>query len=310
MNIKTNLTTIFLMFCLNCFHILNAASQYECIIISCAQDGDKFQPERMNIKGQICGHINSKAAVWSQDEGVIELNDFSGWNSYAKDINDKGFVAGFLDKSDSQQVICFVWNPWTNEFILGPEGLIPHAINSQNQIVGREDVHSLANNKFFLWDTLAFSLIPYRPCDINDNGEILEKSIEQKIQKHIPNTNFSVSELNNYGAVVGTMYLKSSIAFVYTNDSFSLLPLPKSPGTSTWGHSINNKGQVVGQFSDGKLIGGGCLWCENKFFDLNKLITNQDIYIINTCQINDSSYILAVGDFKNKIVLILMKPIF
>jgi probable HAF family extracellular repeat protein len=230
----------------------------------------------------------TRAFFW-QDGGMQDLGTLGGSDAAAFLINERGQVVGWSYTS-SVPIICFqsipiklatgsfVWDKESGMTDLGGLGgicTLAEAINRRGQIVGTSDFQGDTAFHAFIWDG-----------SMHDLGGSLGGTISQGFA------------LNDAGVAVGFASLPGDTIIHATlwsgiGKMTDLGVVGNDPCSSA--HSINAKGQVVGEGSDCfNPPDRSFFWDDGAIFDLNALIPpGSPLYVQSADAINDRGEIAA-----------------
>ena len=245
--------------------------------------------EDLNDQGQVVGalgdysggynHNGLSGFLWSQNQGFTDLGTFGGDTTFPYGINNLSQVVGNAYKANGES-LAFLWSKSTGLTDIGQLG-IPYfgdnasranAINDQGQVVGT------SNTEGFLWTkSTGFTIIP----GIRSGGVF-------------------PSDINNAGQVVGSSGNASngSTAFLWSESTGSPTDLTPFGGPYAGASAINDMGQVVGSFNEGRQA---FIWNKNTgITDIGKLSQGNSYVFPN--DINNSNQVvgysqIASGDF-------------
>ncbi len=228
----------------------------------------------INASGQVVGSTLNKAARW--DSGSVTLLDTpSGRQSRATAINNHGDVVG--------------------------------------QIYSRSSASEAAR-----WGSLGLTTLPGLAAtgesvatDINDGGQIVGSAATSSAQTHavlwqngiaadlgtLGGSQSVATAINDSGNVVGFSTLAGeTVTHGFLWDGVAMLDLASPAGNSrAW--SVNNRGQVVGDFFAPSGRQHALLWEDNLATDLNSLVDNLPLgWLLATAQgINDRGQIAVIA---------------
>jgi probable HAF family extracellular repeat protein len=241
------------------------------------------QVEAVNKFGQVCGFTlgsGGRAFVWSETTGTVYLpSPGVGYGGgIPQDINDAGWVAGSFSSVSSNESVL-----WRNGLAIDLDGASDGSItpklesatgvNNAGQITGHGWLR-LPNNQLihnaYLWQngtavllgTLRGDDVESFGYDINDRGEIVGQSTRSNSMRSgfVWSAGTGMQELagedafprsiNNLGQIVGAAVTANGWhAYLWQNrqaiDLNSMVP-SNSGWELEWGHSINDRGEIVG----------------------------------------------------------------
>jgi probable HAF family extracellular repeat protein len=233
--------------------------------------------ENGEIDPLLPGIPEARAVLWQHGQ-IIDLGTFGGNESMVAAVNSRGQVAGaalnttpdpfslidflYCLSSNGTQARAFLWQDGQKQD-LGTLGTgndaLPAFVNEAGQVAGYAYTNSIPNPTTglptfhpFLWD---------KKKGMQDLGSFGGTAV------------FTVSGLNQYGEVVGTMTLPGDATWdPFLWDGEKLIDLGGFGGDHNWGNWINEAGDVVGQGSfPGDQIFHGFLWKKGKMTDLGLL---------------------------------------
>jgi len=251
-------------------------------------------PNAMNNAGQMTGafgNSGSTAFLWSSDgtpDGTLvrDLGNLGGEQTYGRDINDSGVVAGESQSGYNGRVFAVIWKNGSGPQKLGTLGgswTIAYFINESGQVTGAGRLPGANRSHAFFWR--------------NDGSPMQDLG-------SLGGPNSSPSALNDAGQVAGVADKKSGAthAFAWLNDGTAMKDLGTLGGSSSSASDINFYGQVTGSAA---LAGGAShafLWRNDgtKIQDLNSLIDSADplkahVTLTSGAFINDAGDIVAYG---------------
>jgi len=236
------------------------------------------------------------AALW-QNGTIRDLGTLGGPASYAYFIDGGGQVAGVSYIRPQQPVQPpgtplwpdgvplihpFFWENgrMTDIGTLGGVFAFADAMNSVGQVVGRSDLRGDEAMHAFRWSK-------GKMIDLGTIGDAIS----------------APSSINDLGAVVGFLVGADRIGGFLWRDGV-MTDLGTLPGlTCTFPHSINNKGQVVGDADNCNFGVGGTVWLWQDgvgFVDLNALLPpGTDMHLLEANFIDDRGEIVGEGLLPN-----------
>jgi probable HAF family extracellular repeat protein len=301
-----------------------------------ALGGIESYPFDINNLGQVVGSYSladtppgtPRSFIWF-DDTMTDLGDFTGEDFYGLSLNDFGHIAGYIftdTLSYPVSVAAYYDLKQVTELKFDP-GIQGQAwgINNQGQIAGRvSSVFPRGNNHAVLWDDLT-------PVDIGTLGGYTSEAFainndgivvgfadnemgKPEAFKYENEELFGLStlggdvshavDINDLGQIVGYSVSNNNTqhAFIWENgqmrDLGQLVKIPNvDPNTiGSFAFGINNKGDVVGQYS-----GQAALWRGGKVFNLNACRTdNTAISVLTEARdINDLGWIIGQGTVPN-----------
>lgn len=191
----------------------------------------------INESGQIVGGFGDRGAcLWQKNNSgdwyvTVLANTIPAWGVDAWDINDKGYVVGYVYRASDSAWLPVIWRDATSCTILfeGASGQA-RAINNQNMILGRLDWED-----YYLWD------------------------LDRSRQTVLPSGYWR--DLNDRNQLVG--FSSELQPLLWDNGDLSILPLNKELSTAV-ATGINNNGWIVGTafgVSDGsEQVGHIVMW--------------------------------------------------
>jgi len=233
----------------------------------------------------------TRAFVW-QDGVMQDLGTLGGTNAWAFLINERGQVVGWSYLSSVPNSGCwggfptiniatgsFIWdkqNGMRNLGSLGGMCTTAMAINNRGQIVGISSFEGEATWHGFLWDG-----------SMHDLGGSLGGSFSQV---------YGISEA---GDVVGFASLAGDTTYhaALWRGIGKITDLGVIGGNfpCSSAHSINAKGQVVGEATDCGFTFHSFLWEDGSLFDLNDLIPPSPLVLASAQTINDRGEIAGTA---------------
>ena len=226
-----------------------------------------FQAAGMNEGGQVVGALGGVAKLWSPATGVQDIG-LGG----ATAINDTGEIVGFIQGPDHPTGWRWTAATGARELRLGGEAMWGAAIdvNDAGQVIG----YNASGPLIHTW-----------PAGSVD-GVTLDLGMPQVYPQ----------DINNLGQITGQGYDYSALLYTPGIGYQSLGKLAYD--IDTWGHAINDLGQVVGLATDDidSDPGIGFLWTPaDGLLDLNALLHPNDSgwSILEATDINDRGQIVG-----------------
>jgi len=207
----------------------------------------------LNDLGQVVGDASSAtngefhAFRWSRQTGLIDLNRPGVGYSSARDINNKGLVAGTARFPGSTPGFrAFRWTPQTGMVNLGSLGPTSQsfgfAINDAGTVVGSSDeAQGPSLTQVAIWPAAGGGPIPLN---------------------NFPSIASLAEDINNAGQIVGGAAFDAGLsdqAFIWTRQG-GLQPLGAEPSYQSWADRINEKGMAIGERYDSPVDRNGIIW--------------------------------------------------
>jgi probable HAF family extracellular repeat protein/predicted outer membrane repeat protein len=322
--------------------------EYEVIILD-TLGGERSYAYAINDSGQVVGQSSTsdnqtRAFLWDKDNGMrnlgaLEIPGNPGqpyYYSCATGINNSGQVVGYSGYYDGPER-AFLWENG-QMFSLGTlGGRDSHAtgINNQGQTVGYS-INSNGDRRAFLWHNGIMQDIgtlegrTTYAYGINDNGQVIGESYTSNgynafIWDNGVMTNLGTIDqygsvaksINNSGQITGSITPEKSYirqeAVLWDNNTITTLGYLDANDPTSYGHAINENGQIVGYSllrigpSD---LGHACLWENGELIDLD-IFFPENIYATHAYDINGSGYIVGYAEIigGNEYRAFLMTPI-
>jgi uncharacterized membrane protein len=189
--------------------------------------------QALNLNGDATGQYDERkggtlAYVRFADGTFVPIPTPSGSYATPWDINDSGFVTGYLQKTNkpSRGFILTPDNQLTAFDVAAKKDTVPAGINTDGVIAGAAYLHRPAG---FL-----------RALD----GSITTFRVPRGL-------NITVSGINAKGAVVGTYYYSDLVRHFFIRSAQGKFTTFDAPGSAYgYAYSINDKGWVTGQYDD------------------------------------------------------------
>lgn len=176
----------------------------------------------INESGQVIGSFGDRGAcMWQKDHTgewyvTVLANTIPAWGLDAFDINDNGYVVGYVNRISDSLYVPVIWRDTGSSEVLfeGAYGQA-RAINNQNMVLGR-----LGWEDYYLWD-IDFSRQTVLPLgywrDLNDKNQLVGFSSELlpllwdngdlnilPLNEELPTA--VATGINNNGWIVGTAF--------------------------------------------------------------------------------------------------------
>ena len=295
-----------------------------------------FVPAEINNKGQIVGFSFSLHAVLYEDDKLYDLSTLGGFYSEAYSLNNRGQVVGFSWTTRGCFCHAFLWEDGAmtdltplSEYptLANGKGTSAYDINDRGQIVGAVHIDGVVSGPV-LWDngeiiplgTLGGTLgEAYR---INNSGQIAGWSyLAGDTSYHaflytdgtmmdlgtFGGTASEAKSINDRGQVVGyaTTAEDETHAFLFTQGTMIDLSLLATATGSSYAPDINNRGQVIVQYT----LGHSFLYDNGTMTDLTELVYTKFGWIgFSAAGINDAGWIVGSaannnGDFVHAVLL-------
>ena len=219
----------------------------------------------VNSSGQVAGTTLSgdgicHAFLWTQSSGLVDLGGLNGLSSWARGMNDLGYVAGVSDQSRA-----FLWAPEGGMLDLGTLGgrfAMAYSVNNRGQVAG---VGYIASGEMhpFLWshaDGMVDLGVLYGADGVglalNESGQVVGRLFG-------PDRAFSwtkaggmvdlgsldtlssfAAAVNESGQVIGRT---DAWGFVWT-PATGMVKLEAAGGHASDATAVNDSGQIAGSF--------------------------------------------------------------
>ena len=105
----------------------------------------------INDRGQILLY-GSEGCFLRDGEALIDLGSPSGTPCYARDLNNRGQVAGSLSTQTGARAFLWEAGTMTDLGSLGGDYVVAHAINDRGQVVGQSATATIGEYHAFLWE--------------------------------------------------------------------------------------------------------------------------------------------------------------
>ncbi|HEY1307982.1 MAG TPA: hypothetical protein VGF24_30725 [Vicinamibacterales bacterium] len=198
----------------------------------------------INKRGEIVGSFTDARPLvhgYVFRNGAFTALEVPGVHTVPLGINDGGDIVGF-GVTNGSEIHGLLWNKGGDPTqIDAPDADITyfHGINNRGQIVGhsREDIFALA--RAFLWQDGNFTFLDIPGVLLAGRGR-------------------ESMGINDRGQVVGTCQIQGvNHGFLIDHGDVTLIDVPGA--TATYVSGINNRGEIVGTYSDADSVGHGYL---------------------------------------------------